>query len=74
MKHHRNLGYCIIFGVKNILIHFSVLWTNFQTCSCPVCRFELPTDDADFEEMRRQSKRAQQREHDLEQLHGSMFG
>jgi uncharacterized protein (DUF2225 family) len=45
-----------------------------KTCSCPCCRFELPTDDKDFEEMRRQKKRAKQREQDIDTLHSSMFG
>lgn len=45
-----------------------------KTCSCPCCRFELPTDDRNFEEMRRQKKRMKQREEDIENLHSSMFG
>ncbi|GAB6028186.1 hypothetical protein CHUAL_002391 [Chamberlinius hualienensis] len=42
--------------------------------SCPVCRHELPTDDAEYEEQRNRKKREKQRETDLENLHGSMFG
>ena len=45
-----------------------------KTSSCPCWRFELPTDDRDFEEMRRQKKRAKQRKEDIENLHNSMFG
>ena len=45
-----------------------------RTCSCPCCRFELPTDDKDYEEMRKQKKRMKQREEDIENLHNSMFG
>ena len=48
-------------------------WLN-KTCSCPCCRFELPTDDRNFEEMRKQKKREKQREEDIDNLHNSMFG
>lgn len=45
-----------------------------KTSSCPSCRFQLPTDDRDFEEMKKQKKRAKQRQEDLDNLHDSMFG
>jgi len=45
-----------------------------KTCSCPVCRHQLPTDDKAFEEMRRQKKREKERQFDIENLHNSMFG
>eukprot|EP00088_Acartia_fossae_P053013 TRINITY_DN6015_c0_g1_i6.p1 TRINITY_DN6015_c0_g1~~TRINITY_DN6015_c0_g1_i6.p1 ORF type:complete len:154 (-),score=21.55 TRINITY_DN6015_c0_g1_i6:391-852(-) len=48
-------------------------WLN-KTSSCPLCRAELPTDDQDWEEMKRQKKREKDREADLEALHNSMFG
>lgn len=44
-----------------------------KTNSCPVCRHELPTDDEDYEEYRKQKKRAVEREADIEVLHNSMF-
>jgi len=46
----------------------------FQTSSCPVCRYQLPTDDEEFEEMLKYKKREKQRKEDLENLHDSMFG
>jgi len=45
-----------------------------KTNSCPLCRFEMPTDDEDYEEFKRQKQRAKQRKHDLDTLHDSMFG
>jgi len=45
-----------------------------KTNTCPVCRYEFPTDDDDYEEFKKQKARAKQREHDLETLHDSMFG
>lgn len=45
-----------------------------KTNSCPLCRFELQTDDASYEEMKKNRQRARQREEDLETLHNSMFG
>ena len=42
--------------------------------SCPLCRRSLPTDDPDWEEMKKQKEREARREEDLEMLHNSMFG
>lgn len=45
-----------------------------KTNSCPLCRHELPTDDADYEEYRKQKARAKQRQFEIDSLHESMFG
>jgi uncharacterized Zn finger protein (UPF0148 family) len=44
-----------------------------KTNSCPLCRFELETDDEDYEAFRKEKLRAKEREADLEILHNSMF-
>ncbi|XP_059097945.1 E3 ubiquitin-protein ligase RNF181-like [Tigriopus californicus] len=45
-----------------------------KTSSCPLCRFELPTDDPNYEEMKKQRKRDINKKKDIEALHDSMFG
>lgn len=44
-----------------------------KTNSCPLCRYELPTDDEQYESYRKEKKRAVEREKDIEILHNSMF-
>lgn len=45
-----------------------------KTNSCPVCRYELETDNEEYENYKKEKKRKQQREYELETLHNSMFG
>lgn len=44
-----------------------------KTNSCPLCRLELPTDNPDYEEFKKDKERRKQREHRLEDLHGAMY-
>ncbi|XP_019369943.1 PREDICTED: E3 ubiquitin-protein ligase RNF181 [Gavialis gangeticus] len=44
-----------------------------KTNSCPLCRYELPTDNPEYEEYKKDKVRQQQREHRLEYLHGAMY-
>ena len=41
--------------------------------TCPLCKHDFPTDDKDYEEFKKQKKRAKEREYMLEELHNSMF-
>ncbi|KAI8521603.1 PREDICTED: E3 ubiquitin-protein ligase RNF181-like [Branchiostoma belcheri] len=45
-----------------------------KTNSCPVCRHELPTDDPEYEEARKEKERAKEREAQLDMLHNAMYG
>lgn len=44
-----------------------------QTNTCPICRHEYPTDDVDYEELRRLKLKEKDREERIEDLHNSMF-
>uniref|UniRef100_W5NE42 E3 ubiquitin-protein ligase RNF181 n=1 Tax=Lepisosteus oculatus TaxID=7918 RepID=W5NE42_LEPOC len=44
-----------------------------KTNSCPVCRHELPTDNQEYEEFRKEKERMKQRKHRLDNLHGAMY-
>ncbi|XP_070544513.1 E3 ubiquitin-protein ligase RNF181-like isoform X2 [Ptychodera flava] len=44
-----------------------------KTNSCPVCRYELPTDDPDYEEYRRDKVKAKEKEARIGSLHDSMY-
>lgn len=44
-----------------------------HTSSCPMCRQEFPTDDGNYEELKKQRKREKTRQLELDALHDSMF-
>ena len=66
------------FGVKlpkcSHVFHKTCLekWLE-HTNSCPMCRFEFPTDDPNYEEFKRQKAREKIREQEINDLHNSMF-
>ncbi|KAK7866886.1 hypothetical protein R5R35_006047 [Gryllus longicercus] len=44
-----------------------------KTSTCPLCRNELPTDDEEYENYKKEKLRAKARQDDLDTLHNSMF-
>lgn len=44
-----------------------------RTSNCPLCRFELPTDDAQYEQFKLQKKRETVRKQEIADLHDSMY-
>lgn len=44
-----------------------------RVASCPLCKGDLPTDDVNYEEFKRQKKRKAAREFEIQELHNSMF-
>ncbi|KAL1465456.1 hypothetical protein WDU94_005029 [Cyamophila willieti] len=44
-----------------------------KTSTCPLCRHEFKTDNADYEAYKTHKKREKEREGEIENLHNSMF-
>ncbi|XP_077999326.1 E3 ubiquitin-protein ligase RNF181-like [Glandiceps talaboti] len=44
-----------------------------KTNSCPVCRHELPTDDPDYEEFKKEKEKEKEKETRIGSLHDSMY-
>ncbi|KAK1154101.1 E3 ubiquitin-protein ligase RNF181 [Acipenser oxyrinchus oxyrinchus] len=44
-----------------------------KTNSCPLCRHEMPTENKEYEEFKKDKERRKQQDHRLENLHGAMY-
>ena len=83
-KQNAQCPVCLVsFDVDDIIIempcdHFFhtdclLPWLN-KTNSCPLCRYELKTDDQSYEEYKLEKLREQERQYRVQELHNSMFG
>lgn len=68
-----NKNTCLLPGCSHTFHCECIMRWIEKTCSCPLCRHELPTDDPDYEEFKKQRKREKVRELELNDLHNSMF-
>lgn len=58
---------------KNVPVNYILFWI-LQTNSCPLCRYELETDDPVYEELRRFRQDEANRRERENTLLDSMFG
>lgn len=59
--------FLLLFYTINLLI------LSFQSNFCPLCKFELKTDNEMYELYKEELKNRQTRENNIAQLHNSMF-